>query len=744
MNIGLEDTENMSSVTPYILAGLGNLNVDPNDATAYGVVGSILGVVGESSVKNLRFVVHGCGNVGSTVAKVLLEYGATVYTIDIDEKRADIPAAINISSDMAGFKNFAAKLPEHDVFVPCSQSRLIDEAFAKSLPQSVKLITGATNLPFTCDAAEDCFLQCSEQPGRIFVPEGISSAGAVILDSIEHYDREIFSDALPDHMYEFICGVVAAKTDAALQLAHKNNVSVSSVIPLLSKSDLYIAGSDYVIPIGGHFRYWLTAHLDETSKMMQLQESTLKNLKTALSNTTQNSHGRNVQNQQQQFVATSRAFSSHAASATSTDETGNDTCDVLIAGAGIMGLSAALQIKKTSPDLNVVVCEQAPSLGYGSSGWSTGFLRAYYSFDETMQLALDGISAYKNWGDFTGLGSEAEAYFTETGALWMLGKGSEENQAMKERLHAFGVESSVMAADDIHHVFPALSTDPYPSMDQDGNFITPDLGEFSAVYEKGCGHMDSSACLRDIAQACENVGVDIRMNCAVDKLLFQGAEDRVAGLRLRSGEDIEAGVVVNCLGPWFDKLNASGGVQTSTKMLPTRIQVAHKALPDDERFLSLPFVADGWGDSGIYFMPRRGNKQLVFGSVAHRFESEIVDPENYNTSLDPDVKQDYLSCLMHRLPDLPASGSVHGFSHMYTVNQDDVHPVIGPSSKYGNYFLCNGFSGHGFKLAPAVGSLLAMQILKQTLSGPYHTSTPLEFMGADRAPLQLQVKTHFA
>lgn len=44
-----------------------------------------------------------------------------------------------------------------------------------------------------------------------------------------------------------------------------------------------------------------------------------------------------------------------------------------------------------TPDVAV----QAPALGYGSSGYSTGFLRAYYSFDETMQLALDGIDAYK-------------------------------------------------------------------------------------------------------------------------------------------------------------------------------------------------------------------------------------------------------------------------------------------------------------------------------------------------------------
>ena len=43
-----------------------------------------------------------------------------------------------------------------------------------------------------------------------------------------------------------------------------------------------------------------------------------------------------------------------------------------------------------------------------------------------------------------------------------------------------------------------------------------------------------------------------------------------------------------------------------------------------EEFLDLPFVADAWGSSGIYFMPRRASGELVFGSVDHRFESEIV------------------------------------------------------------------------------------------------------------------------
>ena len=134
------------------------------------------------------------------------------------------------------------------------------------------------------------------------------------------------------------------------------------------------------------------------------------------------------------------------------------------------------------------------------------FLRAYYSFDETMQLALDGINAYKNWSDYTELGNETEAFFTETGALWMLGKSSLENQAMQTRLESFGVESVVMDEHHVSHVFPALSTLAYPKIDYEtGEIVQDDFGTFSSLFEAGCGHMDSSACLRDMQKACVRV-----------------------------------------------------------------------------------------------------------------------------------------------------------------------------------------------------------------------------------------------
>ena len=80
---------------------------------------------------------------------------------------------------------------------------------------------------------------------------------------------------------------------------------------------------------------------------------------------------------------------------------------------------------------------------------------------------------------------------------------------------------------------------------------------------------------------------------------------------------------------------------------------------------------------------------------------------------------------------------------MYTVNQHDVHPVIGAANELQNYYVCNGFSGHGFKLAPAVGSLVAQQVTGLKTDA-WETSVAHDFMGPYREPLTLKVKTHFA
>lgn len=60
-------------------------------------------------------------------------------------------------------------------------------------------IIGATNLPFATDEA---YAVCEER-GAVYIPEGVSSAGAVIADSVEHFDKNAFCEAIPEVRHNF-------------------------------------------------------------------------------------------------------------------------------------------------------------------------------------------------------------------------------------------------------------------------------------------------------------------------------------------------------------------------------------------------------------------------------------------------------------------------------------------------------------------------------------------------------------
>ena len=66
--------------------------------------------------------------------------------------------------------------------------------------------------------------------------------------------------------------------------------------------------------------------------------------------------------------------------------------DVVIAGAGIIGLSIAWQLARRSA-LSIAVLEKGAGVGEGSTGASSSICRTRYSIDETLLLARDGIHA---------------------------------------------------------------------------------------------------------------------------------------------------------------------------------------------------------------------------------------------------------------------------------------------------------------------------------------------------------------
>ena len=87
--------------------------------------------------------------------------------------------------------------------------------------------------------------------------------------------------------------------------------------------------------------------------------------------------------------------------------------------------------------------------------------------------------------------------------------------------------------------------------------------------------------------------------------------------------------------------------------------------------------------------------------------------------------------LHHRFA-MKSRGSVGGYAALYTVNTEDWHPIIDAVGPDG-YFVANGFSGHGFKLGPSIGTLIARMMTGVKLADD--APVDVRYFAADRQPL---------
>lgn len=411
----------------------------------------------------------------------------------------------------------------------------------------------------------------------------------------------------------------------------------------------------------------------------------------------------------------------------------SEAADVVVIGAGIIGLSTAFQIVRRS-SLKVVVLEKGAALGEGSTGASSAVCRFRYSRPEMVELARDGIGAYRNWSDYLEMG-DPRARFHNDGVLWLADGRADWPSAEKDRLATFGIRSEVLDDEELKKRFPAMNP---CRLAPDLELATEhDCGEGGKhLFETDGGYVDPVDALQDMLDALRSRGVAVRFNSEVARIETSG--ERASGVELADGHRISAPVVVNAAGPWCNHLFADAGLKVDWPLVPTRIQVVHIDRPAALEG-HIPVTVDV--AAGIYFRTQNRGQQIIVSSVREEDErEEVAQPDHFARYVDEDFERAKLHALQHRLPALSIR-NVRGYSGLYTVNREDVHPIIGETAIKG-LFAANGCSGHGFKLAPALGALLARQIAGDAAT--FDTRVNPEFLGVDRAPIRLQSKNVLA
>jgi glycine/D-amino acid oxidase-like deaminating enzyme len=413
------------------------------------------------------------------------------------------------------------------------------------------------------------------------------------------------------------------------------------------------------------------------------------------------------------------------------------TADIVIVGAGIMGLQIAHQISRRDPR-SIVIVDKAPNVGEGSTGASCAILRQRYTYPEQIMVARDGLRAHANWAAYTGI-DEPRAMFSKSGILWMLGEERPQLEPLLGTMTGLGIEASIIDGATVNEMFPALSLCG-AEFDLTGEIEHEcrDLDAF--LYEADSGFFDPVSACQDLLDVVRRRGVEVRFNTAVTDVRTAGG--RVEGVDLSDGTSIDAPVVVNAAGPWAPQLAAMAGFDfTPWKIAPIRAQVIYREW--DQSVVPGPIPVVGDGSSGIYFRPEASGQNILVGSIREEDEQEIVeDPDVFNGNIDAAFRDVKIHGLHHRIPSLPYRGQITGLAGMYTMNFDDVHPVVGPTELEG-FIVANGFSGHGFKESPSIGSMIA-RYLTGAPADEWDTEAPMEFLSIGRDPIEMEEKAVLA
>ena len=363
------------------------------------------------------------------------------------------------------------------------------------------------------------------------------------------------------------------------------------------------------------------------------------------------------------------------------------TADVVLIGGGVMGVSIAHHLAQAGAG-RIVLLEKR-HIGAGSSGKSGAIIRQHYSTDLLVRMARQGVLTFR---DFPAIAQAASGWENVGCLIIAAERDRAATEGNVELMRRAGASADVRAGLDLNDLVPHAE------------FADDEVG----AWEPEAGYVDPASVLHGYAESARRMGVVIETGTEV---LEVGTERGAVKSVLTNGGRIEAGTVVLCAGPWARRLAARAGMELPLTVI--RPQVTFFRRPGDFSAETHPVIADLNG--GFYCRPDPGGRTLT-GALDVSADEVITNPDHYDESVSPDFIAWTHDRITRRMPAMRRAFSRGGYSGLYTLTPDS-HPILGEAPGIRGLYLAVGFSGHGFKLSPAVGRGLAELIT----TGAYQT-----------------------
>ena len=355
------------------------------------------------------------------------------------------------------------------------------------------------------------------------------------------------------------------------------------------------------------------------------------------------------------------------------------SAETVIIGGGVMGCSIlySLAIRGMTDALLL----ERDVLGSGSTGRSSSAIRMHYSTEVHARMAWESFKVFRDFSEVVG----GECGYTRTGHLIMAGESDADtfraNVAMQQGV---GIDTRLVTREEAQELAPA--------------FYLDDCGIIA--YEPQCGYGDASATCTSFAQRARDLGSRIILRSPATGIEVTGG--RVTAVITAEGR-VPTERAIIATGPWSRRFLLEQGIDLPVEA--TRHEVVHL-----RRGPEGPDYHPGGGDiiNQIYFRPE-GSDLILVGNG--NMEDVIEDPEIFAQRASPAFIQEIWTRLARRVPALADAEFSTGYAGLYTSTPDS-HPIMDAVAGIDGLYICTGFSGHGFKLSPMVGTLMAELILE--------------------------------
>jgi sarcosine oxidase, subunit beta len=351
------------------------------------------------------------------------------------------------------------------------------------------------------------------------------------------------------------------------------------------------------------------------------------------------------------------------------------SADVVIVGAGVIGAATAFHLSQLGAG-DVLVLDRA-TVGSGMSCRSSALVRMHYTFGPEVELAVRSDAMFEAWPDLVG----RPGCVRRTGFVRIVSPGEEgalrANVAMQR---ALGARAEVIDAAGLKEVAPGLRADDVAC----------------AAWEPNGGYGDGAVVAGDLLAAARERGVRYRPHATVASLLTDGG--RVIGVEL-AGDRVYAGTVVLAAGVWCPPLLRTAGV-----VLPIETELHRVAVLAHGAGQGAP-VACIDSVTQTYFRPEAGGAMTLVGGFTGQ---RGADPDAPAAAAGEDLAP-LVQAASHRVPALEDAGIVRGVTGVYDMTPD-ARPLLGRLPGLDGLIVAAGFSGMGFKIAPAVGEGIAGMI----------------------------------